>query len=1130
MAKSYSVNFDIRGSIDGSLLNSIKKAQKDLEALGKLNGKALANAQKYSAATKKLADIEHYKDLTRAVQAAAKARANELVTANRQLAAQKKANQQLADMKKSYQELQRVQARLKQNAQVQRNGLDLVRADLKNAKASGDVAAIRAAQQALSQQQQAAARAALEVRNLNAALKQGREELKAQQNHVKEIDNNFAQSSQRAQQLQQQLQTQHAQLNQLRATAPQNLGQAETHLRQEIQATTAALQQEIAAIERRNKVFNDFSQRQQDVANAYSNFQNAVDTAQTIMNPFKDAADNAKTFEYALSQVKALTSMQNIRDGNIKQVEKDMAALTAQAERLGATTEFTATEVAEAMKYYGYAGWNAAQIQAVMDQTVDFSSVTGKHNIARAADIFSDDLTILGIKAGDKIQLAGGKMVDAVTHTFDNYSYAITKANMDEEALHTSLTYNAPAMLLAGLTQGEVFAANMIAANAGLKGSTSGTAFRTGWIRMLAPPKKGAKALEELGMTATESQKQMAAASEAFAELGVTETSTARDRLMALKTAWDANEMLGEEGRSKNAAMLDAIIGKNAFSTWANLFKGNNLEQMFEWADYMDSGKTAGWTADTAKVMRDNTQTSIELLKSSIDALQKAAGDALLPALRGAAEVFAPLITSAAEFVAQNPRIVQACAAIATAFSTAIVAVAGFSLAMAGVRFAQAGLATASLLFGNLSASILTAARAAMAFVVTPVGAVVAALALAALYAYQNWDRVAPAIDRVADIFNQILPAVDNAKNALSTFADAFNLDGLSNAVSTLASGIGGTLVGAIITAAGAIATALTTVINFALNLHTLVTDVATSIVGIFKAISEGDLTGIAAAVHYATDIISKDLDNISSDFVNNISDGLKATNAALETYMHPTKTVSGTVQAGLNAMPSSFDTTAAQGNIDALGVAAQAAATGMQGLEMVGPNMTQAGDAAQSSTQNFTTAGENAVNAGTQFQMAGEAAANSVGGLQAMVDGASAVAGALSAKAGEIAAIQINVPQVNYVPMNIGVPAGVAHNAAGGFYKKGAFLTTFAEESPEVAIPINNSARSVNLWQQAGSALGMFDDAAQPISINISVNISGNADAATVQRGVEQSLPRVRSFAQELAEYRHNQARRSFL
>ncbi|MBR0060329.1 MAG: phage tail tape measure protein, partial [Selenomonadaceae bacterium] len=665
MSKTYQVKFDILGNLDPSLLAAIQNAQKSIKSLSGLNGKALANAQKLSAAQGKLNSLVNYKDTLRAVQNLSQARAGEVLTANRSLAQQKAAQQQLDVMKREFKELVKVQTRLKQNAQTQRNGLDLARAELKAAKAAGDVAAIKAAQQAFQAQQESARRAAQAVKEINQAVKLGRAELKAQEQSVKTLGNNFAQASQKAQQLQQQLQQQQAQLNQLRAAAPNNLGQAESHLRAEIQATTQALNQEIAAIERRNQVFNNFSQRQQDLYNAWGNFQNAIQTAQSIMTPFKDAADNAMTFEFAMSKVKALTSMQNIRGGNLKQVEADMAALTAQAERLGATTEFTSTEVAKAMGRYGYSGWNAQQIQAVMAQTVDFASVTGKHNIDRAADIFSDDLTILGIKAGDKIQVAGGKMVDAVSHTFDNYAYAITKANLDEEALHTSLTYNAPAMMLAGLTQGEIFASNMIAANAGLKGSTSGTAFRTGWIRMLAPPKKGAKALEELGMTATESQKQMAAASEEFAKLGVTATSTARERLMALKTAYDANAALGEEGRGKNAAMLDAIIGKNAFSTWANLFKGNNLQQMFEWADYMDSGKTAGWNADTAKVMRDNTQTQIEYVKSALDALQRNAGQALLPTIRGAAEMFAPLISSAAEFVAQNPAIIQACAAIA---------------------------------------------------------------------------------------------------------------------------------------------------------------------------------------------------------------------------------------------------------------------------------------------------------------------------------------------------------------------------------------------------------------------------------------------------------------------------------
>lgn len=50
-----------------------------------------------------------------------------------------------------------------------------------------------------------------------------------------------------------------------------------------------------------------------------------------------------------------------------------------------------------------------------------------------------------------------------------------------------------------------------------------------------------------------------------------------------------------------------------------------------------------------------------------------------------------------------------------------------------------------------------------------------------------------------------------------------------------------------------------------------------------------------------------------------------------------------------------------------------------------------------------------------------------------------------------------------------------ISENAIGGIYKKGAFLTTFAENSPEAAIPINGSARAASLWRQTGEMMGLL-------------------------------------------------------
>ena len=97
------------------------------------------------------------------------------------------------------------------------------------------------------------------------------------------------------------------------------------------------------------------------------------------------------------------------------------------------------------------------------------------------------------------------------------------------------------------------------------------------------------------------------------------------------------------------------------------------------------------------------------------------------------------------------------------------------------------------------------------------------------------------------------------------------------------------------------------------------------------------------------------------------------------------------------------------------------------------------------------------------------------------------------------------------------------AHNASGGIYGKGAFLTTFAEDSPEAAIPINGTTRAINLWQKTGEMLGVMPQKKErpfnlagirdltlgtsrntsriEINYNPQITITGNADAGTIRQ-----------------------------
>lgn len=95
------------------------------------------------------------------------------------------------------------------------------------------------------------------------------------------------------------------------------------------------------------------------------------------------------------------------------------------------------------------------------------------------------------------------------------------------------------------------------------------------------------------------------------------------------------------------------------------------------------------------------------------------------------------------------------------------------------------------------------------------------------------------------------------------------------------------------------------------------------------------------------------------------------------------------------------------------------------------------------------------------------------------------------------------------------GSGGNVAQNAKGGIYGKGAFLTTFAEKSPEAAIPLDGSSRAVGLWKQAGQMLGVKPssgtNAVGKVEIHLTVNntnhISRDTDADAVIQKITDKL-----------------------
>jgi hypothetical protein len=92
--------------------------------------------------------------------------------------------------------------------------------------------------------------------------------------------------------------------------------------------------------------------------------------------------------------------------------------------------------------------------------------------------------------------------------------------------------------------------------------------------------------------------------------------------------------------------------------------------------------------------------------------------------------------------------------------------------------------------------------------------------------------------------------------------------------------------------------------------------------------------------------------------------------------------------------------------------------------------------------------------------------------------------------------------------------------------------LTTFAENGPEAAIPINSSARSRGLWVETGRLLGIMDpnSAGSEIEIKVDyspvINLSGNApdNLEEILRRNNENL--VRQLNEQLREQKNNERR----
>ena len=192
----------------------------------------------------------------------------------------------------------------------------------------------------------------------------------------------------------------------------------------------------------------------------------------------KDTVDTGKEFDAAMSQVRAIKDMTDEEFGRVRQKAMD----------LGASTKFTASEVAEGLYYMGLAGWDVEEMLEGIAPMLDLAAASGE-NLGTTSDIVTDALTAFGLEAKD------------TQHFVDVLAAASANSNTTVSMMGQAFKYLATNAGVLNYTIDDVAVALGLLANNGIKSSQAGTSMRQIINSLIAPTDKAAAAMEELGIS-----------------------------------------------------------------------------------------------------------------------------------------------------------------------------------------------------------------------------------------------------------------------------------------------------------------------------------------------------------------------------------------------------------------------------------------------------------------------------------------------------------------------------------------------------------------------------------------------------------------------------------------------------
>lgn len=323
-----------------------------------------------------------------------------------------------------------------------------------------------------------------------------------------------------------------------------------------------------------------------------------------IKNLVGNVIELGQNFTSTMSEVSAISGATG----------EDFEKLEACAREYGATTVFSASNAAEALKYMSLAGWDADQSTSALGGVLNLAAASGME-LGAASDMVTDYLSAFAMEAGDAAYFA------------DLLSYAQSHSNTTAEALGEAYKNCAANLNAAGQDVETVTSLLEGMANQGYKGSEAGTAMAAIMRDITNGMKDGAIKIGETSVAVMDAQGNF------------------RDLTDILTEVEAATNGMGDAER--------AVALSSTFT--ADSTKGLNLilnEGMDNIAGYEEELRGASRSAEEmANIMNDNLSGDMAAMNSAFEELGLKIYDALESKLRAGVQFITNGVIPAIEWL-----------------------------------------------------------------------------------------------------------------------------------------------------------------------------------------------------------------------------------------------------------------------------------------------------------------------------------------------------------------------------------------------------------------------------------------------------------------------------------------------